>query len=115
MTEDQVRARTKTVTRRTGWTMLQPGDHLALCRKVMGRRPGEPIVRIATVEVVSTRREPLSAITHDDLAAEGFPEMDAAEFIAFFCASHRGCQPDTIVTRIEWRYVDEGASGREAL
>ncbi|MEV0029564.1 hypothetical protein [Nocardia sp. NPDC050793] len=41
--------------------------------------------------------------------------MDTAEFIAFFCASHRGCQPDTIVTRIEWRYEDEGVSGREAL
>ncbi|WP_245668478.1 hypothetical protein [Nocardia xishanensis] len=115
MTEDQVRARTKTVTRRTGWTMLRPGDPLTLCRKVMGRRPGDPLVRIAAVEVVSTRREPLSAITTEDLAAEGFSKMDAAEFIAFFCATHRGCRPDTIVTRIEWRYVDEGASGREAL
>ena len=22
--------------------------------------------------------------------------------MAFFCASHRGCTPDTVVTRIEW-------------
>ena len=46
-TEDAVRARRKTVTRRKGWwedkrgrRILQPGDRLTLCRKVMGRKPG---------------------------------------------------------------------------
>jgi hypothetical protein len=107
LTESQVRTRTKTVTRRLGWLMLKPGDRLTLCRKVMGRRRGEPLDRIATVEVVAVRRERLDAITAADVAAEGFPQMTAAEFVGFFCETHRSCGPDTEVTRIEWRYLDE--------
>lgn len=37
--------------------------------------------------------------------AEGFPEMTLAEFVAFFCSTHRGCRPDSLVTRIQWRYL----------
>lgn len=106
LTEDQVRARTKTVTRRFGWRMLAAGDRVTLCRKVMGRRHGEPLIRIVDVEILSVRREPLNAIDIDDLAAEGFAAMSIEEFIEFFCASHRGCRPATEVTRIEWRYVE---------
>lgn len=106
LTEDQVRARAKTVTRRTGWRMLRPGDQLTLCRKVMGRRRGEPLERIATVEVTSVRRESLDAITAGDVIAEGFPQMTPAQFVAFFCGTHRGCGSGTEVTRIEWRYLD---------
>jgi hypothetical protein len=107
LTERQVRDRTKTVTRRTGWLMLRVGDQLTLCEKVMGRRPGEPLERIATVEVVAVRRERLDAITAADVAAEGFPEMtDPAEFVSFFCRTHKGCLPESEVTRIEWRYLD---------
>ena len=62
LTEDQVRQRAKTVTRRVGWRMLRPGDRLTLCRKVMGRRPGEPLDRIADVEVTSVRRERLDGV-----------------------------------------------------
>jgi hypothetical protein len=45
-----------------------------LCRKVTGRKPGEPLERIAPVEVTSVRREPLDAITPADVTADGFPE-----------------------------------------
>lgn len=106
LTEAQVRDRTKTVTRRTGWRMLKPGDRLTFCRKVMGRRRGEPLDRIATVEVVSVRREPLDAITAADVAAEGFPAMTPAGFVAFFCRTHPGAVPGTEVTSIRWRYLD---------
>jgi hypothetical protein len=106
LTEPQVRARTKTVTRRAGWRMLHVGDQLTLCRKVMGRRRGELLDRIAAVEVTSVRREPLDAITAADVAAEGFPHMTPAQFVAFFCRTHRGCAPDTEITRIEWCYID---------
>lgn len=37
LTEQSVVERRKTVTRRTGWRFLKPGDRLTLCRKVMGR------------------------------------------------------------------------------
>lgn len=106
LTTPQVRDRTKTETRRLGWLMLKPDDRLTLCEKVQGRKPGEPLVRICDVEVVSVRREPLSAITRADVAAEGFPDWTPGDFVGFFCETHRGCEPDTEVTRIEWRYLE---------
>ncbi|MGW3279984.1 hypothetical protein [Nocardia rhamnosiphila] len=109
LTEAQVCDRSKTVTRRLGWTMLRPGDRLTLCRKVMGRRRGEPLIRIVDVEVISTRREPLDVITAEEVVAEGFPQMSTTEFVDFFCATHRGCRPDTEITRIQWRYLDNVA------
>ena len=105
LTEDAVRARTKTVTRRMGWRHLRPGDRVCLCRKVMGRRPGEPLIRITEVEIVTVRVEPLSAVTAADVAAEGFPGRSPAWFIDFFC-THLRVTPDTTVTRIQWRYLD---------
>lgn len=106
LTTPQVRARTKTVTRRMGWLKLKPGTTLTLCEKVMGRKKGDALVRIVDVEVVSVRREPLWDITEDDVAREGFPDMTPADFVEFFCDSHKGCMPDSVVTRIEWRYLD---------
>ncbi len=105
LTEPQVLARTKDVTRRVGWHVLKPGDTLTLCRKVMGRRHDEPLVRLVDVEVVSVRREPLEAITAEDIEREGFPGWSPRTFIEFFCNTHKGCTPTTEVTRIEWRYL----------
>lgn len=104
LTTPQVRRREKTVTRRVGWLMLSAGDQLTLCPKVRGRRRGEPLERIVTVDVVSVRRERLDAITPDDVLAEGFPEMTAAQFVDFFCSTHRGVESTTEITRIEWAY-----------
>lgn len=104
LTEQAVRDRRKTVTRRLGWLYAQPGMPLTLCRKVMGRRAGEPLVRVAEVEVVSVRRERLDAITPAEVLAEGFPELDPAGFVAMFCQAMK-CQPGAEVTRIEWRYL----------
>lgn len=111
LTEDAVIDRTKTVTRRLGWRMLKPGDRLTLCRKVMGRRKGDPLVRLAEVEVVAVGRECLEDIDDGEAAREGFPEKTGAEFVDFFC-EHMRCKPGTTVTRIEWRYLDrpEGAA-----
>lgn len=108
-TEDAVRSRSKTVTRRKGWRNLTPGTRLTLCRKVMGRRKGEPLVRIVDVQVLSVRREPLDQITAEDVAREGFPGMTPAEFIRRFFVDAQGIQPNDEVTRIEWAYIAEGA------
>lgn len=104
LTTDAVRSRRKTVTRRVGWLMLTAGDQLTLCPKVRGRRRGEELDRIVTVDVVSVRREPLDTITAEDVAAEGFPDMTPAEFVEFFCATHHGVTPASEITRIEWHY-----------
>lgn len=104
-TEGPVRRRIKTVTRRRGWLFAKPGDRVTLCRKVMGRKSGEPLVRIVDVELVAIRREPLDHITDDDVAREGFPGMSREEFMHRFFAT-QGIGPDDWVTRIEWVYVD---------
>lgn len=107
LTEDAVRARRKTVTRRVGWKFLKPGDTLTLCKKVMGRKKGEPLDRIAEVEVISVRRERLDAITRADVLREGFDNLGPLAFMVFFCQK-MGVTPDTEITRIEWRYLDAG-------
>ncbi|BEL42085.1 Uncharacterised protein [Mycobacteroides abscessus subsp. abscessus] len=106
LTEDAVVARTKTVTRRMGWRDLKPGDRLTLCRKVMGRKRGEPLVRLVDVEVVCVYRQQLNAITREDVVREGFVGWTTGRFVKFFCDSHKGCEPWSEVTRIEWRYLD---------
>lgn len=117
LTEDAVRARTKTVTRRLGWLTLKLGNHLTLVRKSMGRRRKdgtvEPLVRICDVRVLSVRRERLDAITADDVDREGFAGWTPAQFVDFFC-EHMRCQPDTEVTRIEFEYLTEPVTARLA-
>jgi hypothetical protein len=115
MTADAVVERRKTVTRRKGWwedrtgrRLIKPGDTLTLCRKVQGRKPNEPIERLAEVEVIDIRREPLAAITQEDVAREGFPGMDRATFVNRFFVNAQGIFGDDEVTRIEWRYVCGG-------
>jgi hypothetical protein len=104
-TEAAVLDRSKTVTRRLGWEFLKRGDRLTLCRKVMGLQPGEKVVRIVDVEVISTRWEPLFEISEDDVAREGFPNLDPEGFIRFFC-QEMGCYPEQLVHRIEWVYLE---------
>ena len=107
LTEQAVVERRKTVTRRLGWRMLKPGDRLTLCRKVMGRKAGDPLVRLAEVEVVSVGFEPLWSIRDDETALEGLPHLTGHEFVEFFCHEMR-VLPTTQVNRIEWRYLDGG-------
>jgi hypothetical protein len=113
LTEQAVVERRKTVTRRLGWTFAKPGDRITLCRKVMGRRKGEPLVRLAEVEIVSVRREPLYAITDEDVAREGFPDKTAMWFVQFFI-DHMRVYPYTEVTRIEWEYLGGSATAKAA-
>lgn len=131
-TEDAVRNRTKTVTRRKGWwedkngrRLVKVGDTLKLVRKSMGRKPGEPIVVVAEVEIVSVRREPLTCLgkcscwdahkgngtySKHEMSREGFPDMDPDEFVRRFFVDAQGMKRDDVVTRIEWRYLDEPAT-----
>lgn len=121
MTTDAVIERRKTVTRRKGWwldkngrRLLKPGDTLTLCRKVQGRKPGEPIERLAEVVVWDVRREPLDDLWTGntdygarEVAAEGFPGMDPRVFWSRFFWEAQGIPETDEVTRIEWRYLDD--------
>ena len=113
LTEAQILERSKDVTRRMGWKYLKKGDRLQVCRKCMGRKPGEPLVKLAVIEVVSVRREKLRALTDDlnygfsECRREGFPLMTPRQFVEFFCASHKGCDRNTTVTRIEFLYIKD--------
>jgi len=110
MTTDQVRNKTKDVTRRLGWSFLKGGEILNACVKCQGLKKGEKIDRICQIRVKSVRSEPLDAITDDDVRREGFPNMTTGEFIDFFCDGHKGpngkrISDDHPVNRIEYEYI----------
>lgn len=111
LTEPQYLDGSKTVTRRLGWwdkkadvPRLEPGERFMGVRKGMGLKKGERQVELGPSVCVDSRRERLDAITPEDVISEGFPDMTPAEFVAMFCAANR-CQPDTVITRIEFRRV----------
>jgi len=104
MTTKQVYAQTKDITRRCGWAFLKVGDVLQAVEKCQGLKKGEKIVRICAIVVVSTRWEPLDAITPEDCIREGFPEMSPAQFVEMYCRANRW-EPDKYVNRIEFRYL----------
>lgn len=95
----------KDVTRRHGWGWLQAGTELTAVRQGMGLKLGQKVDRLGNIRVVSVRREPLDAITQEDVAREGFPKWTPAQFVNFFCRSHRKCAPDCLVTRIEFERI----------
>lgn len=111
LTTDQIRNRTKTVTRRKGWRFLKVGDILNACVKCMGLKPGEKIQRLCQIRVTSVEREELYSGMVDHLdggyeesSKEGFPEMSGERFAEMFC-EHMGGDLDQEVTRIEFEYV----------
>lgn len=110
MTTDQVIAETKTVTRRFGWVFLDPGDRIRPVRKSMGLKKGEKIEPLLPagrcIEVVSTRWEPLNAITKHECFLEGFPHLGPSQFV-WMIISHYGCRADKLINRIVFKYVDE--------
>lgn len=106
LTTDAVRNRTKTVTRRLGWTFLKPGDRLLAVDKLRTKNAQ----KLGVIEVVNVRRESLSAIQHADVKREGFPDMARIDFILMFLEANHLMDrdaDDVEVTRIEFRYVEE--------
>ena len=104
LTTQQVKNESKSVTRRFAWWFLKPGDVLNACEKCMGLKKGEKINKLKTIRVISTRKEPLSAITKEDCILEGFPEMEPQDFINML-TRHYKCEPDKPVNRIEFEYI----------
>ena len=112
LTTEQFKNRTKTVTRRLGWQDLKPGQLLNACVKCMGLKRGEKPEKLGLIEVVSVRFERLDKMIDDpdygrhECVNEGFPQMSPIDFVVMFCDHHKGCSFYSVVTRIEFKYVD---------
>lgn len=114
LTTDQIRNRTKTVTRRKGWKFLKAGTVINACVKCMGLKPGEKVEKLCQIFITDVRRESLDNMDHDGFGSygnteadkEGFPLLTGIEFVNMFC-KHMGGEPDQIVTRIEFEYIGE--------
>lgn len=105
MTTEQVRNRTKDVTRRFGWWFLKPGDVVQPVIKGMGLKKGEKIKKIGgPIRIVSTRREQLHHMECGECVREGFPEMNESEFVSMLMKHYR-CNPSSYVNRIEFEYL----------
>jgi hypothetical protein len=105
-TQPQFRDGTKDLTRRKGWKHLKRGDRFMAIVKGQGLKPGEKVQQLGECECVSNRREPLSAITQDDVRREGFPNLNPIGFVEMFCG-HMGGEQDQEVSRVEFKRVGE--------
>ena len=104
LTTEQVRNRTKTVTRRNGWAFLRPGDIVNAVEKGQGLKKGEKVKRICQVRILKTNEVWLDYITQEDVIAEGFLNLDPQGFIRMYCKANK-CSPVHKVNRIEFEYV----------
>lgn len=104
LTAEQIKNRTKTVTRRLGWWFLKPGDSLNACEKCQGLKKGEKIKKLCQIRVVDTWGSPLNLITQDDCKLEGFPELTPDDFVRMFTRQMK-CYAWENVNRIEFEYV----------
>ena len=115
LTTAQVRAGTKTVTRRMGWLFLKQGDRVCPVVKSQGLKRGEKVEVIrAPLRILGVRREALVDLLIDEAygrrecAREGFGDdpllCRPQDFIEFFCRTH-ACGPGDLVTRIEFEYT----------
>lgn len=101
LTTSQILDRSKTVTRRTGWKFLKPGDRIRAVKKAMGLKKGEKVQQLAVLEVIDVRRERIDCMSTDpayggeECVAEGFPQwLNTPEcFVKMFCETH--VIPDT--------------------
>lgn len=121
LTTPQFQDGSKDVTRRLGWLHLKPGDILCAVKKSQGLKRGEKVERLGMIKVVDVRQEPLRRLTDDldygfaECKREGYPHPHPkswpSEFVAFFCNSHKGCTPESAITRIEFERVPGPTGG----
>ena len=106
LTTRQMRARSKTVTRRIGWWFLKPGDVVMAVEKGRGLKKGEKVKRIHAIRIISTWEERLFCCDNvAEIEAEGFPGTSPVRFVQDFCKQHRGCTARTVVNRIKFEHL----------
>jgi len=101
---------------------LKPGDLIQPVKKCMGLKKGEkPVALRGPVRVVSVRREPCGGCSMTStMGLSNAQEKDSATIRSYRLAfrirrhgsapTHRGCTPETTVTRIEFAYEPEAGS-----
>lgn len=116
-TTEQIRQRSKTVTRRMGWAHLKPGELFCAIEKGQGLKKGEKVNRLAVLRCISNSRQELGLIfqatnpftrRNAECKKEGFPGMSALDFVQMFQRLNH-CTPNALVQRIEFEYVEDGA------
>lgn len=106
LTTKQVADKTKTVTRRVGWSTLKPGDLIQPVVQCQGLKKGEKIEKIGgPIRIVSVRREKLIAIDYEDCKREGFPDLTPKEFCSLFARANKGIPISAEVNRVEFEYT----------
>lgn len=117
MTTPQFIDGTKDVTRRMGWLNAKAGDELMAVEKAMGLGKGGKVKRLGMIRLTDVRREPLDRMADDlpygrrEVDREGFPQMGINEFVMFFCNGHKGCKPQSVVTRLEFERITSAVGG----
>ncbi len=119
LTTSAVLDRSKDVTRRVGWDWLRPGVDLQPIVKGQGLKKGERVERLGgPIRVIAVHQEPLRAVLDEpayglrEVRREGFPDMTPQAFVEMFTGTHGGrdgCTLSTLVTRIEFVYLEVGA------
>ena len=99
LTTAQYNARTKTETMRLGWANLKPGEVFMGILKGQGLKKGEKVTKLHASRCVSNTPARVDSVTKANCIAEGFPELEPAQFVEFFC-KHNKVTPDTIINRI---------------
>lgn len=120
LTQPQILARTKTVTRRVGWLWLveafaEEPDYFCLLQPVekgQGIPKGGHITPVGgPIRVLGARREMLDEVIVSpeygtlECEAEGFPNLTPTEFVHFFCKTHPSTVPTSEITRIQFEYT----------
>jgi len=105
MTVQQVKDRTKTQTRRYGWSNLKVGDILWAVEKAMGLKKGEKINRLGKIQITGVRQEALNRVTDNDLTKEGFSKMSKQDFIALITRRY-GSAPSDPINVIDFEYIE---------
>lgn len=81
LTSTQINDRTKTVTRRLGWSRLRPGTLLQPVVKAQGLKKGEKVQKVGgPIRVVSVRREMAAGDHRRRRDARGVPFDDDQRF-----------------------------------
>ena len=109
-TTAQIRARTKTVTRRLGWGDLKPEDMVCAVEKGQGLKKGEKVKRIAPLRIEGLRPESLLKILEEpdygrrEMILEGFPGRDPVDFVEMFLEMNEFDYTEKKINRIQFSY-----------